>query len=118
MRHVFTATTTFYEVPVRFYDDFDPEWHEPPNTAPEDESAGWFDRNRMVIHVKAGSLPAASVADTLLHEVGHLVALAGGAGGDGLELDEENWTNIMTAGWKQLLTEDNDDLLAYLGANL
>jgi hypothetical protein len=116
MRLAFYVTATFYRAPVYFYDDDDPAWTDPPGAEPEEETAGWLDRNKLVIHVKAGSLPAASVADTLLHEALHLAAMAGG-GHEG-KVDEEAWVTMLTAGLKQLLTEDNDDLLAYLGANL
>ena len=56
-------------------------------------------------------------ADTLLHEVLHIAALCGGVS-EGAKLKEEAWVSATTAGLKQILVADNDEVMEYLGVNL
>ncbi len=86
--------------------------------APEGVQAtdsGFTDHDHELVVIRDDLAPSMK-ADTLLHEVLHIAALAGG-GTDG-KMKEEGWVVVTTAGLKQMLVTDNDEVWDYLVVNL
>jgi hypothetical protein len=86
----------------------------PPGVAAEDSGYTDFDHERIVVRA---DLSPAMKADCLLHEMMHVAAEAGGAA-DKASMKEEGWVCHTTAGLKQMLVLDNDEVFEYLGVNL
>jgi len=107
--------THHYEFEVMFVDKASPEWVSLP-AGVEDTDSGYtdFDHERIVIRA---DMTTAMQADCLLHEVLHCAVEAGG-GDDGVKNKGEAWVLTATAGLKQMLVLDNDELFEYLGVNL
>ena len=107
--------THHYEYAIHFVEKTDPLWTEPPEGIQPTDS-GYSDHDHERIVVRADLSPAMR-ADTVLHEVLHVAALAGGVV-DGGKQKEEYWVAAITAGLKQMLVLDNDEVFEYLGVNL
>ena len=107
------ANTNHYSVPVTFHDVTDPEWNPPGESG---DSMGYLDIVNLAIKVRVDAAPAMK-ADTVLHELLHLAAMAWGIDSES-KYSEEQFISGLTAGVKQLLTQDNDAVLSYLGMNL
>jgi hypothetical protein len=107
--------TFFYEFEVIFADRASEEWvNPPPGVGEQDSGYTDFDHERIVVR---SDLSPSMQADCVLHEALHVACEAGGAA-EGVKLKEEQWVCNATAGLKQLLTVDNDELFEYLGVNL
>ena len=107
--------TPYYEFVVTFADKASPEWvNSPENVTTEDSAYTDFDHEVIVIR---SDLTRAMKADALLHELLHVAAEAGGTA-EGVKMKEEQWVCATTAGLKQILTQDNDEVFEYLGLNL
>lgn len=109
--------THHYDFDIIFAEKSDPEWNE---TRPDDVDAtdnGYtdFDHERIVVRA---DLNSAMQADTVLHEVLHLATEAGGKADSKKKMTEEQWVCHATAGLKQMLVLDNDELFEYLGVAL
>ncbi len=105
--------TPFYEFTVSFTDKKGPEWEA---GGKGENASGFVDFDSETLYVRDDLTPAMK-ADTLLHEMMHVALLAGGIAED-RKYTEEEYVCILTAGLKQLLTQDNDEVMEYLGLNL
>jgi hypothetical protein len=107
--------THHYEFDVIYAPQASEEWlNPPPGVGEQDSGYTDFDHERIVIRA---DLTPTMQADCLLHEVLHVAVEAGG-GAEDVELKEEQWVCNATAGLKQMLVLDNDELFEYLGMNL
>lgn len=86
----------------------------PDGVVPTD--SGYTDHDHELVVIREDLAPSMK-ADTLLHEMLHIAALAGGVS-EGAKLKEEGWVSATTAGLKQMLVADNDEVMEYLGVNL
>ena len=107
--------THHYTYEVVFAPKGSPEWEDAPDGVQSTDS-GYADHDHETIVIREDLAPSMK-ADTLLHEMLHIAALAGGAT-EGAKLKEEGWVSIAAAGLKQMLVCDNDEVFEYLGVNL
>jgi len=107
--------THHYEFDVIFADKTSRYWVELPPGVGENDS-GYTDFDHELIVVRSDLTPAMK-ADCVLHEMMHVAAEAGGAA-EAAKMKEEGWVCSMTAGLKQMLVLDNDEVFEYLGVNL
>jgi hypothetical protein len=105
--------TPFYEFKVSITSKSSPEWEA---GGKGENASGFTDFDSETIYIRDDLTPAMR-ADTLLHEMVHVALLAGGIAED-RKYTEEEYVCITTAGLKQLLTADNDEVMEYLGMNL
>ncbi len=106
--------TPFYEYPILFMTKDDPDWK--PENADGQETSAYTNFNEELIVIRSDQTPAMQ-ADALLHEMMHVANLLGGLA-ENSKYTEEEYVCITTAGLKQILTQDNDEVWAYLGVNL
>ncbi len=106
--------TPHYEYEVRWMNKDDADWK--PNNAEGEETSAYTDFDNEVIYVRVDQTKAMQ-ADALLHEMLHVANLAGGLA-ENSKYTEEEYVCIATAGLKQLLTQDNDEVWEFLGVNL
>ena len=107
--------THHYEYTVNFMDRRGPDW-KPGGDQPAEDVTGYVDFDHEVINI-ADDITPAMAADTLLHEMLHVSSHAGGIA-ENVKMTEEQVVCAVTAGLKQLLTLDNDEVFEYLGVNL
>ena len=107
--------TAHYTYDVLFEPKGSPAWSDAP-AGVEPTDSGYTDHDHELIVIR-DDLRTSMKADTLLHEMLHVAALAGGATDAG-KGKEETWVSYITAGLKQMLVEDNDEVMEYLGLNL
>jgi hypothetical protein len=107
--------THHYEYDIVFAPKTSPYWTSLPPGVTETDS-GYSDHDHELIVIR-DDLADAMKADTVLHEVLHVAMLAGG-GTEDAKMTEEEWVGVTTAGLKQMLVLDNDELFEYLGVNL
>jgi hypothetical protein len=107
--------THHYEFDIVFADRASDEWVNPPPGVGEQDS-GYTDFDHELIVVRADLSPAMR-ADCVLHEILHVAAEVGGAA-EGAKMKEEGWVCHTTAGLKQMLVLDNDEVFEYLRVNL
>jgi hypothetical protein len=109
--------TFFYEFDIEFMSKGDLRWR--PDTGSqgeEEEASAYTDFDHETIFVR-DDLTQAMTADSVLHELLHVATLAGGVA-EGQQMTEEQFVSCATAGLKQILVMDNDELWEYLGVNL
>ncbi len=106
--------TLSYEYPVIFMTKDDPDWK--PDNQEGSETSAYTDFDNEHIYIRSDQTIAMQ-ADALLHEMMHVANLAGGLA-ENSKYTEEEYVCIVTAGFKQLLTADNDEVWEFLGVNL
>ena len=106
--------TAHYIYDVYFQPKGGPLWADAPEGVQATDS-GFTDHDHELIVIREDLTPRMK-ADTLLHEVLHVAALAGGAT-EG-KMKEEGWVAVTTAGLKQMFIADNDEVWDYLVVNL
>lgn len=107
--------THHYEFDIIFADKASEYWvNPPPGVGEEDSGYTDFDHERIVVRA---DLSPAMKADCVLHELLHVAVEAGGAA-EKAKMKEEGWVCATTAGLKQMLVLDNDELFEYLAINL
>lgn len=112
MRETINIHMHHITVPVYFEDA---ATFEPPDG--DKDATGYYDSKRETIHILAEGMAESAIADTVLHEVLHMVYNQGG-GEPEKKKTEEAFVCSLTSGLKQLLVLDNDELFDYLGVNL
>ena len=106
--------TPFYEYPIVFMTKDDPDWK--PDVPEGQDASAYTNFNDELIVIRSDQT-AAMQADALLHEMMHVCGLLGGLA-ENSKYTEEEYVCIITAGLKQIITQDNDEVWAYLGVNL
>ena len=106
--------TAHYTYDVLYEPKGSPAWTGAPDGV-QATDFGFTDHDHELVVIRE-DLATTMKADTLLHEVLHIAALAGGASSG--KMKEEGWVAVTTAGLKQMFVADNDEVWDYLGVNL